>query len=736
MTNTGSWDPVDTYTILLLNVPQGESTLEFEITGPSSGFAGNFDYLKIIGDVDYSSFDQCPGTITLANGNYSGTQSNGKQGIRYQSGGDNVGYIYTGNVGAHDFYCTAEGIYNLKIGLMHYQDTKMTAEVIDKKTGTTEVSTDFAITSELKGSYHTQTILLPATLTQGLKTLKLTFNVTNGSTSYICNYKGVSLEAAPNVASFTKLTFDGEDKAIGDITKDYEWDAVATEAKLAVDVFSVPSDYTVSLAVTQATTAPADDAYTSVVDEDNISLPVPTGQLETNYCYLKVANSAESSVIKIALHRKGQSTLATSTVYVDATPLTTEEFATLKDNNILALSGIFTDEPRQLKVIDCNGKRYRSTFALDGDVYEASVTMGDGNTYTITVDKANLQPVNTNFSAVLYQNPSFDPRNTDLKITLLESKNIDGNFYLQQPGVGRLNNQGTTTVDGANYSSYKMSNGSVYQLWNDSENVIIKAITLHGKSNYDDGKPKYAITVDGATITTPRNTWLPMGEETTFGAVTFLIDGAQPQSVINIDAQQAQCLLVFEVHYELKQNVTFRDGYASYAPIANVQIPEGVKAYKADEVNGESMLLRPVEGNLIEKNAGVMLRSELASAAFITTTEAVETESMLTGSGEGATVEASSVYVLGKVNDVVGFYNYTGTTIPAYKAYLEKSKLTSGAKQVLFSFDGEDDGTTGIAEVKAAAEHVNKVVYSVSGQRVEKPVKGLYIVNGKKVVVK
>ena len=48
---------------------------------------------------------------------------------------------------------------------------------------------------------------------------------------------------------------------------------------------------------------------------------------------------------------------------------------------------------------------------------------------------------------------------------------------------------------------------------------------------------------------------------------------------------------------------------------------------------------------------------------------------------------------------------------------------------------GENDGTTGISRL--ASEVVGDVWYNLSGQRIDTPTKkGLYIKNGKKVIVK
>ena len=67
----------------------------------------------------------------------------------------------------------------------------------------------------------------------------------------------------------------------------------------------------------------------------------------------------------------------------------------------------------------------------------------------------------------------------------------------------------------------------------------------------------------------------------------------------------------------------------------------------------------------------------------------------------------------------------------ANKAYLAVPKGVSSARG--FAFDGE---STGISTSLINSKKANSEVYSLSGQRIAQPTKGLYIVNGKKVVIK
>ena len=86
----------------------------------------------------------------------------------------------------------------------------------------------------------------------------------------------------------------------------------------------------------------------------------------------------------------------------------------------------------------------------------------------------------------------------------------------------------------------------------------------------------------------------------------------------------------------------------------------------------------------------------------------------------------------------VGFYwmNPTGVafTNGAHKAYLKLAKSTPAGSQAVkgFPFNGT---TTGIEQIEAGADAKN-TIYDLSGRRVNKAAKGIYILNGKKVLVK
>lgn len=85
----------------------------------------------------------------------------------------------------------------------------------------------------------------------------------------------------------------------------------------------------------------------------------------------------------------------------------------------------------------------------------------------------------------------------------------------------------------------------------------------------------------------------------------------------------------------------------------------------------------------------------------------------------------------------IGFYklNNTVTTIPGNKAFLVLTNAEAQAKGFVLEF--EDGGTTSIETIENSKHSTEDgVYYDLQGRRVENPTRGVYIVNGKKVVIK
>ena len=164
-------------------------------------------------------------------------------------------------------------------------------------------------------------------------------------------------------------------------------------------------------------------------------------------------------------------------------------------------------------------------------------------------------------------------------------------------------------------------------------------------------------------------------------------------------------------------------------------------AYVASAAEGTTVTLTPVTDKIIAANAGLMIKGTADDEFAIEITTADATFSgtnKLVGLPNGGTVEKNNHnYVFGWATaapESPGFYliNDTEPVLGAGKAYLHADADLSAR----LSIDFEDGETTGIESAGKPQTTTNREVYNLAGQRVAQPTKGLYIVNGRKVVIK
>lgn len=187
---------------------------------------------------------------------------------------------------------------------------------------------------------------------------------------------------------------------------------------------------------------------------------------------------------------------------------------------------------------------------------------------------------------------------------------------------------------------------------------------------------------------------------------------------------------------------TTKTGYATYsnANPLNLGTVIGGQVYYASAASGNTVTMTDATGN-VAAGEGLFVKGTTAGQRFTidiaSTTGTAIAGNLLKGQVTEGTVAASASganhYVFGYTSATdYGFYNLTSvTTVPAGKAYLELANaLSTGAKaNVVFN------ETTGITNVKG--ENIkDNAVYNLSGMRVTKLTKGIYIKNGHKFIVK
>ena len=167
---------------------------------------------------------------------------------------------------------------------------------------------------------------------------------------------------------------------------------------------------------------------------------------------------------------------------------------------------------------------------------------------------------------------------------------------------------------------------------------------------------------------------------------------------------------------------------------------EGIKAYTAggyDRVSGTIWLMRV---NQVPANEGILIIGTPGDYKVPHKTTGTYYANLMKGTLQPITIYETegeyTNYYLSNGDSGVGFYKVNGSVaLKANRAYLPLLKGTTQAGTRFIGLGFEDDGTTNLTPALSKGEGDGEW-YTLQGQRVAKPDKGLYIKNGKKVVIK
>ena len=194
-------------------------------------------------------------------------------------------------------------------------------------------------------------------------------------------------------------------------------------------------------------------------------------------------------------------------------------------------------------------------------------------------------------------------------------------------------------------------------------------------------------------------------------------------------------------------------GYASLYLASAVEIPLGVEVYTATAVEGDLLKMQQVTG-ILPANTGAIVKADAGTYSFNYSDEnptAIE-GNLLLGTTTDTYIKptaGTAAYVLSQVDGIVGMYiaelNGEGRFLNnANKAYMllgeikiEDGEIDTSAPgtQLSAGYRFDFGGTTGVDEITDNREH-STVIYDLQGRKVENPTTGIYIIKGKKVLVK
>lgn len=225
---------------------------------------------------------------------------------------------------------------------------------------------------------------------------------------------------------------------------------------------------------------------------------------------------------------------------------------------------------------------------------------------------------------------------------------------------------------------------------------------------------------------------------TTDGTITEDAMGFNEGTLIKAKGSDSNIIL----DYILLEKVTSEDvavsaiKFATYVPTCNVVVPADAKVYtaKVNEDKSAVVLTEVPAGSVIAKGTPVLVGAEAGSYTFEASAGAA---TAVDGNDlKAATADTkgngSTIYALVEQDGKAVFAPLKeGVVVSLGHAYLELP-AASATRFYSIQFGGE---TTGINEVNAAAK-ADGAYYTLQGVKTSKAAKGIYIHNGKKVVIK
>ena len=199
-------------------------------------------------------------------------------------------------------------------------------------------------------------------------------------------------------------------------------------------------------------------------------------------------------------------------------------------------------------------------------------------------------------------------------------------------------------------------------------------------------------------------------------------------------------------------------GYTTYyLENENFKVPTGCTAYIITGVTPSGSITTPDNaivkafsaGKIIPKQTGFILQgtpnSTVVYQANVTGIEEDVTGNLLVGTATEREINGAGYkyYVLSNSGDQgLGFYKQgtrggASIKLKAHRAGLRLTESIARAKSFFIDFDAarENANVAGIRNIGQEAEGRDNVIYDLQGRRVKNPTHGIYIINGKKVII-
>lgn len=330
------------------------------------------------------------------------------------------------------------------------------------------------------------------------------------------------------------------------------------------------------------------------------------------------------------------------------------------------------------------------------------------------------------------------------------------NSYSVKSGVSSVYSGVSYTVTNANQS--KTGNGSTGSgLWQNTKDrdasIIIgplnvaayKDMTLTYKWKAGSTKGTYSTTASYATSSTGEYTELTGtgNGATTFVDRTYSLPAAAQVSTLylKITFNTSNTNAVID-EIDLSSVVSLPEvtlnasGYATYCSEYPLDFTDaetgGYSAWQITNVSSEGVITFAKVTGTVKGGTGLLLKGNTNATVTLTSSNSDKTldDNMLVGTLAPSYFAAGDIYGLSADT----FKKNSAGTMKANKAYLPASEIPSSSiKSFTLVFEDQETGIT-ITETMSADEV--REIFDLQGRRLARPIKGINIINGKKVLVK
>ena len=489
----------------------------------------------------------------------------------------------------------------------------------------------------------------------------------------------------------------------------------------------------------------ADKTNPTIVGTNSASYSFTPSAVGTRYFYVTVSNGVgDAAVSNVATITSSLPQVATPTIttYGHAFRITCGTsgatiYYTVDDDDPKAAESKYTFDA------SANSGKNCISLAATGTIYAYAVA--DGYSASDVASQAITIPTVGSVTGNLMM--TIQPDGVPSSDTQYDSNSFSNAGYTLATGTGGsyyLANTGLMT----NYSTimFKTKKGD-FTITPPSD-VTIQSVKIIGYSNNDlttstiSVKDGYTL-VSSSGVIVPRYCYYPgtttgVENEVVISKNSTSAGGTFVFTVGGSASQQRFCVEVYGTTSAVNEAITPGKTYTTYIPSHNLDFTSHakLKAYIATAATTSTVTMTSV--NKVPAGTPIVLKAtETGSAISVpiaTSTDNVSSNKLKIGDGK-TTIGGDSRYDY--ILSDGKFYRAESGTVAVGKAYLHlDSAPSSGEAHTLDIVFEESGNVTGINDVRSKMADVRGEYYNLNGQKVKNPTKGLYIVNGKKVIIK